>query len=209
MKAYLFIRCGSLAGESLESRVNAAIENGYEPLGSPVFDSYSKTMCQAMYKKPAKQPTPRKARNEYPDWFEEIWKAYPKRAGSNPKGKAYGAAVQRLKDIRSTAFSESGIQSMGFGVKRYAAYCKATGKLNTEYIMQAATFFGPDKHYENAWAIPKKPGEPDPVDLISPSEELIAEMVDKYGPRCGRWLDRKFISEDAARKHCHVQSMAG
>jgi hypothetical protein len=40
------------------------------------------------------------------------------------------------------------------GAQRYAAFCDATNKTGTEFVMQAATFFGPDKHYENDWAIP-------------------------------------------------------
>ena len=39
-------------------------------------------------------------------------------------------------------------------IQRYAKFCDATGKTGTEYVMQAATFFGPDKHYENDWTIP-------------------------------------------------------
>lgn len=40
------------------------------------------------------------------------------------------------------------------GVRRYGHYCGATGKLGTEYVMQAATFFGPDKRYAETWEPP-------------------------------------------------------
>lgn len=38
------------------------------------------------------------------------------------------------------------------GVKRYAAHCKAGGKIGTEYVMQAKRFFGVEKEFLNAWA---------------------------------------------------------
>ena len=40
------------------------------------------------------------------------------------------------------------------GARRYAEFCRVTGKLETEYVMQAATFFGPDRRYLEAWAAP-------------------------------------------------------
>ena len=39
---------------------------------------------------------------------------------------------------------------------RYEIFCHETGKKGTEFVMQAATFFGPDKHYENDWTIPSE-----------------------------------------------------
>jgi hypothetical protein len=34
------------------------------------------------------------------------------------------------------------------GVNRYAGYVRATGSAGTQYVKQAATFFGPDRHFE-------------------------------------------------------------
>jgi len=100
---------------------------------------------------------PRASRDEYPDWFEALWSVYPKRAGSNPKRKAYSAATTRaderdLSTGQSCAFEV--IQVMIKGTMRYAKFCDATGKTGTEYVMQACRFFGPDKHYQNDWVIP-------------------------------------------------------
>ena len=105
-------------------------------------------------KKPGK---PRASKDDYPEWFEELWKAYPKRAGSNPKRKAYHAANTRLNGLNlpnAELFEKA--NKLGYGTQRYAAFCDATGKTGTEFVMQAATFFGPDKHYENDWTIPAK-----------------------------------------------------
>ena len=43
---------------------------------------------------------------------------------------------------------------MWIGAASYRAYCDATGKTGTEFVKQAATFFGPDKHYLELWEIP-------------------------------------------------------
>ena len=44
------------------------------------------------------------------------------------------------------------------GVKRYAAYVRATGSVGTQFVKQAATFFGPDRHFEESWQAPSAPG---------------------------------------------------
>lgn len=44
------------------------------------------------------------------------------------------------------------------GVKRYAAFVAATGKLGSEYVKQASTFFGPDRHFDETWQTPSAPG---------------------------------------------------
>ena len=98
-----------------------------------------------------KKPKPRKAHcGVYPPKFEDVWLLYPKRIGSNPKRKALSAWKRRLW---GSVMNED-MDSMFGGVKRYSEFCDATGKTGTEYVMQAATFFGPDKHYENDWDIP-------------------------------------------------------
>lgn len=85
--------------------------------------------------------------HDYTEEFESAWLIYPKRAGGNPKPKAFKAWTARTKQCTSTA-------TMVEGAKRYAAFCIATGKLNTEYVMQAATFFGPDRHFSEQWTLP-------------------------------------------------------
>lgn len=90
-------------------------------------------------------------KSEYTPEFENAWANYPKRAGGNSKQAAFKAWNARIK-------SGVPVQDMIDGVNRYAAYVKATGKLHTEYVQQAATFFGRSCHFENEWQIPKSGG---------------------------------------------------
>lgn len=93
------------------------------------------------------------ARQEYSPEFEEAWLAYPKRAGGNPKATAYKHWKARIADGATAS-------ELLAGVQRYAAYIRTTGKLGTEYVKQAATFFGPDRHFEESWAPPTAPSAP-------------------------------------------------
>lgn len=84
--------------------------------------------------------------NSYPDEFEWLWKHKPGRIGANPKKKAYSACKARLK-------SGSSWREMAEGMKRYTVHCQSEGKLNTQYVMQMATFFGPDEHFKEQWSV--------------------------------------------------------
>ncbi|EOH1345009.1 hypothetical protein [Citrobacter freundii] len=100
----------------------------------------------------ADAPAPaRSAKQDYSPEFETTWQAYPKRAGGNSKAAAYKAWKARLKDGVKP-------EDMLAGVKRYAAYVKVTGNAGTQFVKQAATFFGPDRHFEEAWQTPSAPG---------------------------------------------------
>lgn len=81
------------------------------------------------------------------DLFEEAWKAYPPRAGGNSKADARKAWVARV---------HAGVEPEDIvaGVHRYAAFCRAEGKVGTAYVKQAATFFGPGEHWTEDWALP-------------------------------------------------------
>lgn len=89
--------------------------------------------------------------------FEQVWSRYPKRAGSNPKNKAQSAWNARKKLGVSPAV-------MANGLDRYIAFCEATGRVGTEFVMQAARFFGPSHEFENDWTPaveqPKPQGKP-------------------------------------------------
>ncbi len=45
------------------------------------------------------------------------------------------------------------------GACGYAAYCDATEKTGTEYVMQAATFQGPDTPFLDTWDPPLSKSE--------------------------------------------------
>ncbi|XHA14807.1 helix-turn-helix domain-containing protein [Citrobacter farmeri] len=93
----------------------------------------------------------RSSKENYSNEFEQAWQAYPKRAGGNSKAAAFKAWKARLKDGVKP-------EDMLAGVKRYAAYVRTTGSVGTQYVKQAATFFGPDRHFEEAWKTPSAPG---------------------------------------------------
>jgi hypothetical protein len=84
--------------------------------------------------------------------FDAIWDAYPKRAGGNPKATALKAFSARLREGVNAS-------DMLAGVERYARYVAATGKVGTEYVKQASTFFGPDRHWDESWDIPATAGD--------------------------------------------------
>ena len=94
----------------------------------------------------SKPEKPKSKKPEYPDWFEQIWKAYPPRNGSNDKRKAFHAAQARIKSGKDP-------ELLAAAVGRYKAFVIANGRIGTEYTMQAATFFGPGEHIENPWSI--------------------------------------------------------
>jgi uncharacterized protein YdaU (DUF1376 family) len=83
--------------------------------------------------------------NEYPADFEMAWAAYPKRSNANKKEtfKAWNARVRQGADPLV----------MMQGAARYKLYCEAM-KTQDQYIKQPKTFFGPDEHYLEEWAVP-------------------------------------------------------
>ncbi len=114
----------------------------------------------------------RSARQEYSPEFEQAWQEYPKRAGGNSKSAAFKAWKARIRE---------GIkpETMLDGVKRYAAWVRATGNTGTQFVKQAATFFGPDRHFEDFWQQPAAPGggRQRQVDVLSG----LGAMSDKFG----------------------------
>lgn len=87
------------------------------------------------------------SRDEYSPAFEAAWLRYPKRAGGNSKADAWKAWKARLKAGEDE-------QSLLGGVERYRLFCEATEKVGTEYVKQAATFFGPAEHFKESWDVP-------------------------------------------------------
>lgn len=103
------------------------------------------------------------AKMEYPEEFEQLWQIYPKRAGGNPKRKAYIAFNARLKQ----GYEYSDIKA---GLLRYIEYCKGTAVIGSPYVQQAATFFGLNEAWEEDWDLP---------------EPEIKETIEQKGARLG------------------------
>ncbi|ESM41997.1 helix-turn-helix domain-containing protein [Klebsiella pneumoniae] len=136
------------AGDSPGGSAGAAprISHSFEPVNEPVNEPIKHTGASAIA-----SATARSAKQDYSSEFETAWQAYPKRAGGNSKAAAFKAWNARLKDGVNP-------EAMLAGVKRYATYARATGSVGTQYVKQAATFFGPDRHFEESWQAPSAPG---------------------------------------------------
>ncbi len=121
------------ANKGPSKRATTQEHNNTIPNGIVTYDSSSD-------ESPAKTPTPKKSSPEYPKEFEWIWQNRPRRSGSDPKLKTYKACKARIKHGATW-------RELAEGMKRYTKHCEASGKLNTQYVMQMATFFGPDEHF--------------------------------------------------------------
>ncbi|WP_440997659.1 hypothetical protein [Arhodomonas sp. SL1] len=98
----------------------------------------------------AKRSGPNRA--AYPEEFEQAWSLYPKRDGGNPKAKA-------LKAWRARRKAGIPAEDLQAGVGRYARYVRARSKEGTPYVMQTATFFGPDEHWRESWSADPPPDD--------------------------------------------------
>jgi len=72
----------------------------------------------------------------YPARFEQAWASYPTRSGSNPKMGAYMA-------FRARVHGGADVGDLLKSSEHYRTFCAASGKEGTEYVAQAATFWGP------------------------------------------------------------------
>lgn len=94
--------------------------------------------------------TPARKRGGEPDWAQEFKLVYPARSGDQGWSKAWKAANARgIEGHTSAEFIA--------GARRYAEFCRVTGKAGTEYVKQACTFLGPDKPFLLPWHPPNKP----------------------------------------------------
>jgi len=98
------------------------------------------------------KPTTAPAVPKEPPEFAEFRKAFPKRAGAQPWPRALRVIRARLKE--GTSWAE-----ILAGTERYADFCDATAKTGTEYVLQAATFCGPEKHFLEPWEPPATKSE--------------------------------------------------
>jgi hypothetical protein len=79
--------------------------------------------------------------------FDEIRLAYPKRGGSQKWSDAERAYNARLAEGHTH-------EEILSGCERYNRFLTATGKVNTEFVQQAATFLGRNKGFTELWQPP-------------------------------------------------------
>lgn len=105
-----------------------------------------------------------KAKSVDPEGFAECWSLYPKREGGNSRADA-------LKAYRARVKAGASPDELLAGVKRYAGFCAAKGRVGTSYVFQASTFFGPAEHWKEDWEIARpSPGS-------APSSSVFAGAI--------------------------------
>ncbi|HHV9263379.1 TPA: helix-turn-helix domain-containing protein [Escherichia coli] len=148
---------GGGANNSLSGAANSPGSAGVAP-GGGAGDSPRTSHSFEPVKEPVNEPIAvgasadesvrvRSNRPEYSPEFEQAWLAYPKRAGGNSKSAAFKAWKARLNEGVNP-------ETMLEGVKRYAGWVSAMGNSGTQFVKQAVTFFGPDRHFEESWEVP-------------------------------------------------------
>jgi len=127
------------------------------------------------------------------EWFDDFWAAYPKRAGSNPR---------KLASKRFIAAINAGYhpQAIIDGARRYADVCRQTGKWQTEYVAQAATWLSQQRWQDEHLPALRSQGPPQRRDSGSfietafrltggfpddhaPAQDIFATGADIAGPR--------------------------
>ena len=121
------------ANEGPSKRATTQEHNNTIPNGIVTYDS-------SVDESPSKSLAPKKSSPDYPEEFEWIWQNRPRRSGADPKLKTFKACKARIKQGATW-------RELAEGMKRYAKHCQSAGKLNTQFTMQMATFFGPDEHF--------------------------------------------------------------
>src|SRR5258706_9424753 len=96
------------------------------------------------------------ARPGDPPEFAEIRRIFPKRAGANPWLRALKAIKARLAEGYTW-------QQLLEGTERYGKFIEATGKIGGEFVLQGATFFGPELHFLETWSAPAGNGHIEPA----------------------------------------------
>ncbi len=133
--------------QDMSGHVETKLDNPECPQCPPIAEAEAKAEAKA--KADAKPTT---AASQPTDGeFQTFKKAYPKRAGSQPWSQARKAIHARLKHGNTMAEILAGAQ-------RYQAYAAWTAKEGTEFVLQAVTFCGPEKHFLESWKLPAAEG---------------------------------------------------
>ncbi len=173
-------RNGGLVNERLESERKKALEkrdrhrrgaektNAKRRQGDMLSDTPSDTLSDAPSgSPPSPSPSPiepttvdspkstKRPRGWPSNWsdqkevmLEGFKSRYPKRSGAQPWKRAREAINARLKE--GAEWSE-----ILEGAERYAIHVRAIGKEHSPFVMQAATFCGPECHYLEDWGVPQ------------------------------------------------------
>lgn len=124
--------CYYLCVDPQESPTVTSIVSGDDTCTSPTVTSITQ-----IYK-------PKVNQDIYTPIFEEAWAHYPKRSGGNSQKAAFKAWSARLKQGATEA-------DLLKATKGYNSYCCRSGKIGTEFVKQASTFYGPKEFWKEDW----------------------------------------------------------
>jgi len=113
--------------------------------GSSMRIDPRKGMERKVNKEKEKKINKRKEKEKDP-CFDEFWKSYPKREGSNSKHDAHKAWNARLREKYT-------VDQIMEGLRRYINYCNVKQLINTQFVKQAVTFIGPALHFLESWEV--------------------------------------------------------
>lgn len=105
------------------------------------------------------------------DWQQQIKAAYPKRYGG------YGWA-DALRLIQSAVARGESFEAILAGTVRYRKYCEASGKIGTELVRQAKTFFGPGRWWAEYDDLEEQPADNDFERNRRTIQEWLQETID-------------------------------
>lgn len=123
---------------------------------------------------------------DYSEEFEAVWKVYPLRP-NNPKKAAFKAYQARIRSGETA-------DNLREAVIEYSKHLQRTGKIGTEYVMMAATFFGPNERYvpfipkPEAPALspaPKRVEPPKAPEPVVDGRQFIREIIENLSKHRG------------------------
>lgn len=104
--------------------------------------------------------------------LDQLLAAMPKRHGTQPRRRAREQVAKRLREGRTP-------EQLLDGARRYRVACDADRSTGTRFVLQAATFFGPDEHFLAEWA-PESGDREDPRDAdVRGAASAIRAMEDE------------------------------
>lgn len=107
---------------------------------------------------------------QYLPGFETFWTEYPHRAGTNSKRDAF-------KNWKARMWEGAAEAELLEAVRRYRAFCEATGKVGTETVMQAVRFLGPGEHWKQPWTLPAARAAPSGLGPMSAAKRDLLEDI--------------------------------
>lgn len=137
-----------VAGRSKSLKDNLIPKTGMSPHPQkPDEEKPDEAFRDVLQKKETSQKN-KNQKKKIDGWIDQLKGIYPRRQGADPRQRAVNALNARMKDGHK-------FDVIFAGAKKYSEYCKATN-VEPRYVMQLATFLGPDLHFENEWQFDKK-----------------------------------------------------